>query len=199
MERGRRRGAEDAVHARAAWISPSGAASLLAIAAVLVVISLPRLRGLALQENEADAAATAQLLARALQRHESRATAVPALRELLRQPELCKLSDAELLVEGRVLRRHGYLFEVTRLSPVLTAPAVPAALLTGESAALGGLLAIRAWPWDHGTTGARTFLATEKGGRLVHANAPVVWEGLEAAGAELATLFGWRTASVPEP
>ncbi len=107
-------------------LSLSGAISLFAIVAVLVVISLPRLRGLALQENEVDAQGTAQILARALPGLEAKACRKPSLRELLRSPELHGLGDAELLAGGSVMRRHGYLFEVTWMSPAVTAPAVPA-------------------------------------------------------------------------
>jgi len=173
-------------------ISFSGALSLLAIAAVVLVVSVPRLRGIALLENEADAVGTAQLLARALQALDAKPRSSPSMRELLRRPELRGLDDAELLAEGRVLRRHGYLFEVTCLSPAVTAPAAPACILSGEPAALCGLLAIRAWPWEHGTTGLAAFLATQKGGRLVHPNTAPGWEGLGAAGATLVSPEGWR-------
>ena len=126
-----------------AALSLSGALSLLAVVAVLVVVSLPRLRGLALQENEVDARGTALMLARALRGIEPRPDRKPALRELLRRPELRGLADVEVLAEGTLLRRHGYLFEVTCLSPAMTAPAAPAALLCGEPGPLACMLAVQ--------------------------------------------------------
>jgi hypothetical protein len=186
------RAAVDSSRVRAG-ISFSGALSLFAVVAVLVVVSVPRLRELALQENEADAQGTAQILARALKALDATPRSQPSLRELMRYPELRGLGDTELLAGGAVLRRHGYLFEITCLSPALTAPAAPAALLSGQSDALCGLLAIRAWPWDHGSTGSAAFLVTQKGGRLAHSNASASWEGLEAAGDPLLTLAGWRS------
>jgi len=176
-------------------ISFSGGLSLLAVVAVLVVVSVPRLRGLAQRENEADAAGTAQMLARALQVLDAKACHKPGLRELLRLPELSALGDIELLAGGKVLRRHGYLFEVTCLSPAITAPCGPAALLCGEPDALGSLLAIRAWPWALEVTGSASFLVTRTGGRLVFPSSPVSWQGLEAAGVELTSLAGWRPES----
>lgn len=175
-------------------ISLSGAFSLLAVVAVLVVVSLPRLRGLALQENEVDAKSTARSLANALRELGSSPARKPALRELLRRPGLLGLGDSELLAGGQVMRRHGYLFEITCLPPTITAASAPAALLGGEPAALCGLLAIRAWPWDHGTTGRVAFLVTQKGGTLAHPNSGAGWEGVEARGATLESLAGWRPA-----
>lgn len=175
-------------------ISFSGALSLLAVVAVLVVVSLPRLRGLAQQENEVDAKSTARLLASALREMGSSPARKPAMRELLRRPELVGLGDAELLAGGAVMRRHGYLFEVTCLPPTVTATCAPAALLGGESAALCGLLAIRAWPWDRGATGRFAFLATQRGGTLAHSNSDSPWAGVESAGAVLESLDGWSSA-----
>src|SRR5262245_51531649 len=102
-------------------LSLSGALSLLAVVAVLIVVSVPRLRGLALQENEGDARGTAQALARALAALEARPSRPPRLADLLETGELRGLGDVELLAGGRVLRRHGYLFEITCLSPELAA------------------------------------------------------------------------------
>lgn len=175
-----------------AGLSFSGALSLLAVVSVLVVVSVPHLSEIALQENEADARGTAQILAGALQALDAKPRYQPSMRELLRFPELRTLGDAELVAGDAVLRRHGYLFEVTCLSPGVTAPSAPAALLSGESDALGAILAIRAWPWAHGTTGVAAFLATQEGGRLEHPNAVPHWEGLASAGSQLASLEGWR-------
>lgn len=188
-------GARGAATARraAGGLSFSGALSLAAVAAVLVVVSVPRLRGLAMQENEVDARATAQLLARALDARDE--AGVPTLRDLLRRPGMSSsLADAELVVRGTLLRRHGYLFEVTRLEPSLSLPAAPASLLSGEKGALHSMLAIRAWPWLHGATGEAAFLATAAGACLMRANAVPLWQGPEAAGLGIVDLAGWQPA-----
>jgi hypothetical protein len=170
-------------------LSPSGALSLLAVVAVLIVVSVPRLRGIALQENEVDARATAQLLAGAL-RGEAPGAA-PSLRELLQRDELSgALSDAELLASGRILRRHGYLFELTRLPLGLSLAASPLLFLRPEPAALGPMPAVRAWPWKRGSTGAASFLVTSAGATLVRSDLP--WEGPDDAGAAIDGVAGWQ-------
>ncbi|HEX6882575.1 MAG TPA: hypothetical protein VF530_04285 [Planctomycetota bacterium] len=166
-------------------LTPSGTLSLLAVVAVLVVVSVPRLRGLALQENLADARATAQVLARALVERD--ASASVALDELLRSAPLDSLSDAELLADGRLLRRHGYLFELTRLF-------APADATWGGSEAERGLPAVRAWPWAHGRTGTKAYLVLSDGTRLEHPNDPPRWQGLSGAGAAPLEVPGWRVA-----
>jgi len=174
-------------------LSLSGALSLAAIVAVLVVISVPRLQDLARQENEADARITAQLLARAMDSFP--AADEPSMRDLVRRLELSgSLGDAELLQRGRLLRRHGYLFEVTHLAPTLSLPAVPVYLLPWQTSALKSVPAIRAWPWVHGTSGEMAFLATAAGGCLLHPNSASRWHGLESAGLAVDELTGWRLA-----
>jgi hypothetical protein len=172
-------------------LSYSGALSLAAIVAVLVVISVPRLQDLAKHENEADARTTALLLARTL--GSLPAEEEPSMRDLVRRTELAGgLSDAELLRRGALLRRHGYLFEVTRLAPSLSLPALPMALLSGEKGALKSMLAIRAWPWAHGSSGEMAVLATAAGACLLHPNSAPRWHGLESAGELVDELTGWR-------
>ena len=97
-----------------------------------------------------------------------------------------------LVENGALLRRRGYLFEVTRLTPLTRAATTPSALLCGESGCLRGELAVRAWPWAHGTTGRASFLATRGGAQLVHANDLDPWQGLGSARADLGPLTGWR-------
>jgi hypothetical protein len=176
-------------------LSRSGALCLLAVVAVLVVVSLPRLRGMALQENEVDARATAQILGRALRELEARAARDPQLHELIGLPELRGLADVELLAEGAVLRRHGYLFEVTRLPPALAARAASAGAVQGETGSAGSVLAIHAWPWELGTTGFVSFLLTPTGGELLLPGSAAVREGLRGAGGTLSALEGWRSGS----
>jgi len=174
-------------------LSFSGALSLAAVVLVLVVVSVPRLQDLARQENEADARVTAELLARALRTLP--AASEPSLRDLVRRPELSGgLSDAELLQHGSLLRRHGYLFEVTRLSPSLSLPAAPLSLLSGDPGALAGMPAIRAWPWAHGSSGEIAFLVTAAGACLLRDDTALRWHGLESAGVVVDELTGWRAA-----
>jgi hypothetical protein len=118
-------------------VTRSGILSLAAVLSVLVVVSVPRLRTLAVQENEAEALATARLMAEALDSMAGQEPLMPVGR-LLQSPQLASLADVELLHEGALLRRHGYLFEVAQLP--------------------GARKVVRAWPWAPGRTGKSTYL-----------------------------------------
>jgi hypothetical protein len=125
--------------------------TILAIVAVVVVVTIPRLRGFAVRENETDAIrmlrALAMQPARAGHGVESNDLAhVVAGDSALRH----RLEDIECLEDG-TLRRHGYLFDMTMLRP-------------GEPM-------LRAWPWNHGQTGNDAFVWTPQRGLLWHANA----------------------------
>jgi hypothetical protein len=173
---------------RIAGLSLSGALSLVAVLAVLLVVSVPRLHGIAVQENEADAKATAALLARAL----APGGPAPSLRELLRRKDLAGLGAvAEVLAQGKLLRRPGDQLEVTPLAPAGAAPGAPLGLLVNARGALAPVRAIRAWPWRHGATGRAAFLVTSGGALLAHPNTAGS-QGLEGAGRDLASLAGWR-------
>jgi len=172
-------------------LSPSGSFCLLAVIAVLVVVSLPRLRGIALQENEVDARATAALLAHEVARL-SAEDGPPPIAELVRSSGLSlTLSDVELLEDGALLRRHGYLFQLVRLPLSLS---FACATLTPDTDPRPSGLAVRAWPWKHGATGSAAFLVTEAGAVYTHPNQPVRWEGV--AGREThvpgGCMSGWR-------
>ncbi|MSR61872.1 MAG: hypothetical protein EXS08_05450 [Planctomycetes bacterium] len=171
-------------------LSLSGALALCAIAAVLVVVSIPRLCGMAQQENEVDACATARQLASALRTYgEERA---PTLSDLLRMPELVGLrADAELLEQGRLLRRHGYLFELSPLTPSVAFMAVPLTPFAAPAGSSAAHHAVRAWPWEHGSTGRASFMATDSGATLMHANAGAHCQGPRAAGESCIPLEGW--------
>ena len=158
----------------------SGGLSLLSVVAVLVVVSVPRLRTLALRENEADARSTAQLLARSLSTLPAGEGRVPTVGECASRP--VALADTELLEGGTLLRRHGYLFEVTRL---------PAPLAPSRSTA-PSRLGLRAWPWAHGQTGVVALVVAADGTTWEHANEPRRWDGLAARAEALTDDEGWR-------
>jgi|SoiMethySBSTD1v2_1073268.scaffolds.fasta_scaffold12841_3 hypothetical protein len=171
-------------------LSLSGFLALLAVVLVLVVVSLPRLRGIALQENEADARDTAAYLARALPRFDAGAEP-PSVAEVLEVSEHPGgLTDAVLLEEGEILERHGYLFEVVRLPVEWTLAS--AALPWSTPSAARPPLAVRAWPRRHGSTGATAFVFTSAGGRFAHPNRPARWAGLEQRASFPDAGSGWR-------
>jgi len=130
--------------------------TLGAIGVVVVVVTLPVLRGFGLRENERDALRMLRVLAA-----EPAAGAARAVRPADGQASLAalaaddrvlhrRLEDLEMLPDGR-LRRHGYLFDVSALS-------------TGEPM-------LRAWPWEHAQTGRGAFVWTPRRGILGFANA----------------------------
>jgi hypothetical protein len=143
------------------------ALTLAAVALVVLLVSLPRLRDLALRENEADAAWLARRLAE-LSTEDAPAT----LGELfVEEGSLRRLAeDAELLEEGRLLRRHGYLFEL--LPPPRRA--------------------VRAWPWEAGRTGRVALVWTPALGLVGHPNADGRWSGERPPAPEAAVDGGWR-------
>lgn len=172
-------------------LSLSGALSLCAVAAVLVVVSIPRLCGMAQQENEVDARATTRLLAFALRAFgQERA---PNLADLLRMPELAGLrADAEFLDQGRLLRRHGYLFELAQVTPSVAFTAAPLTPFAAPGGSPGVRRVVRAWPWEYGSTGRASFLATDSGATLMHANAGGHCQGPRAAGEACIPREDWQ-------
>lgn len=154
------------------------AAVLAAVGLVVLLVSLPRLREFALRENEADArtlvARLGELCSRELSAPDASAqSASPAsLSEMLaRTPQLAaRLEDAEWLEQGALLRRHGYLFELT----------------VHESGA-----ALVAWPWEHGRTGCRAF-RWKTGAVEGHPNPAGAWSGLQARTADVLSADHWR-------
>jgi hypothetical protein len=149
------------------------ASVLLAVAVVVLLVSLPRLREFALRENEADARTLVARLGELCARETHAGSLAQALE---REPQLvARLDDAEWLDQGRVLRRHGYLFE-------LDASRRPARVL--------------AWPWEHGRTGLRAF-RWEAGVLQIHSNRAGAWSGAQAPPLEDASGDGWRPVDAP--
>jgi len=141
---------------RIAGLSLAGAVSLVAVVCLLVLVSLPRLRTFILIENAADAQTTVRYLISEWERIEDDPD--PRVGTLLAESGRLghALSDAELLEDGRLLRRHGYLFafvprsEIERSSELLDDPArigvVEAIAPRPEGHFLLG------WPWRAETT-----------------------------------------------
>jgi hypothetical protein len=154
--------------------------TLVAVGVVVLLVSLPRLREFALDENEGDArrlvAHLGELLAHPVRAAESPEPEVSnveqlvhASRDLARQ-----LDDAEFLEQGRLLRRHGYLFELT--------PRVDEGSATG----------VRAWPWHYRQTGLSAFAWTPDAGLQRHANDGGLWSGPEQPPGAPDPAGGWR-------
>ncbi|MFN0245113.1 MAG: hypothetical protein ACKVWV_19695 [Planctomycetota bacterium] len=136
--------------------------ALVAIAVVVALVSLPRLRQFALRENEADAIRLVRVLAAGGQPLEERFAPGSALAR--------RVGDVELLGHS-VLRRHGYLFDSVR-----TADGSPM---------------VRAWPWSHQHTGLGAFVWTPERGLLAHANADGRFSGIDRPPSSDSGLTGW--------
>lgn len=148
--------------ARRGRLRRADAFTLFAVATVVLLVSLPRLRDFALRENQGDASTLVHRLGRLLE-NSVEAGELASVQQLVEHdPEFAhQLGDAEFLEEGRLLRRHGYLFEL-----------VPAA---GEEPAFR----VRAWPWEHGRSGLASFVWLPGRGVARHANAEGHWSGRE--------------------
>ena len=131
---------------------------LLAVGTVVVLVTLPLLRGLAVRENERDALRTLRLFGGEVFAAESAATA-PDLASLVEgDPVLIRrLPDTRVLAEAGRIFHHGYLFEL--------------------SADEGGERYLRAWPYAHGETGYAAFLLGESGELMGHRNPAARWNG----------------------
>lgn len=158
--------------------------TLVAVAALVVLVTLPRLRSIALRENELDAIRTLQLLAGELSdlRAPEALAAERAPRSvaglLAGNPALARrLPDVDVLDGGR-LRRHGYLFE----------------LVTDRDGRPG----LRAWPCAHGATGLGAFLFAPGEGLLGNPNEAARFSGPERPpGLDLSDPSGWRSIRLP--
>lgn len=175
-------------------LSLEGLVSLAAVLAVVVAVSLPRLHGLARRENQVDARATAERFARALAELTPEEHALP-FEELARRTRLERtLRDAEWLENGRVLRLHGYLFELCP-APGAVLPVDGKLELTQQPEAGVARRAVRAWPWS-AATGRAAYVASPDGLLLAHPNDEGLWHGLEhrpAVDGDART--GWRIQS----
>lgn len=140
--------------------------TLGAIAVVVVVVTLPVLRGFGVRENERDALRMLRVLAAEPAAGPAALAALatdgqPTLADLAAADRVLhrRLEDLEMLPDGR-LRRHGYLFDVSALG-------------TGEPM-------LRAWPWEHAQTGRGAFVWTPRRGILGYGNADGRFSGPES-------------------
>jgi len=154
--------------------------TLVAVGVVVLLVSLPRLREFALDENEGDArrlvAHLGELLSHPVQAADAPAEQASNVEQLVHgSRDLARqLDDAEFLEHGRLLRRHGYLFELTpRAQP-------------------GAATCVRAWPWHYQQTGLSAFAWTPKAGLQAHANDGGLWSGPEQPPNEPDLAAGWK-------
>jgi len=152
--------------------------TLAAIGVVVVVVTLPVLRGFGLRENERDALRMLRVLAaepaRGAEAGAGAGTPQATLATLAATDRVLqkRLEDLEMLPDGR-LRRHGYLFDVSALGP-------------GEPM-------LRAWPWDHAQTGRGAYVWTPRRGILGFGNADGRFSGPDGApeAADVLAGDGW--------
>lgn len=172
-------------------LSLLGACTIVSIVAVLVLVSLPRLRSFATTANEEDAVATSLRLASSLAERPVEPAELPLVEEIARD-HLRLLTNAEFLEEGAQMRRHGYLFRLQR---------VPRPARTGLGRVVHAndpapLLAIVAWPWDVGRTGTSAWVATVEGDLLALRNQDGAWSGPDEDHGEIPPRLwsweGWR-------
>lgn len=133
-------------------------ATIFGILLLVVLVTLPRLRSLAIHENEIDALRTLGVLGGEVF---AAANASPdRLGELFTEESGLqrRLADTRVLDDGRLLLRYGYLFELV------------------ESQNVRG---VRAWPVEHGRTGNGAFWLDAELGLLGSANREARWSGVE--------------------
>jgi hypothetical protein len=134
--------------------------TLVAIALVVVLVTLPVLRRFGVRENERDALRMLRILSAEPASGGRRGATTLADLAAVDTTLARRLEDLERLDDGR-LRRHGYLFDVAQLR-------------SGEPVLL-------AWPWEHGQTGLGAFAWTPRRGVIGHANRDGRYSGPEAA------------------
>ena len=150
---------------RLSGLSTMGMATLIAVVAVVIVITLSSLRGMAVSENESHAKSLLAAIADSLS---SEVFAAPphSLEEVTKADDSLKseLTDGEFLTEdGRLYLRHGYLFEWR----------------AQEAGASGEDMVLVAWPFDSGQTGNAAF-GLSKNGKVQSIPSPNGgWSGLD--------------------
>jgi len=133
-------------------------ATVLGILLLVVLVTLPRLRSMAIQENELDAMRTLGVLGGEVFAAEK---ASPERLGQLFEGESAldrRLADTRVTADGRLLERYGYLFE----------------LVESEDGPC-----LRAWPVEEGRTGQGAFWLDADLGLRGDANQGSQWSGLE--------------------
>ncbi len=155
---------------------------LIAIGAVLASVSLARLHVFAVHQNERDALFLLARLAERMPLEDQHIaggvriepqTEPPVLRAgldlrgLLKSPtgDLERLGDLRWLAAGRVLHRHGYLFDLVGTQ--------------GSGANTLSDFRLRAWPQSHGRTGIAAFAWCSQRGLTGDPNREGRWNGFE--------------------
>jgi hypothetical protein len=134
---------------------------LVGVATLLSTLTLTRLQLFAVYENERDAVALLERMGRRLDADQVLVAApaatvtsepAPMLRDVVEAARMSvgNPADAVWLEDGHVLRRRGYLFELS----------------TSEA----GERYLRAWPWRVGSTGEAAYAYTREFGLLGHVN-----------------------------
>jgi hypothetical protein len=150
-------------------------ATILGIVLLVVLVTLPRLRSLAIHENEIDALRTLGVLGGEVFASES---APPDRLGQLFTPDSGlerRLADTRVLEDGRLLLRYGYLFE-----------------LVGGQGGRG----VRAWPVEHGRTGHGAFWLDAERGLHGSSNREARWSGVERPPAP-SEAREWNTLELP--
>lgn len=179
-------------------LSLVAALSLVAVVSVLVAVSLPRLRSFARNENEADARRVVRLLAAELSLLEAQGDPPPVQDLCVRDEVRRALTDSDFLSDGRLLRRHGYLFAVLNLPPDMFTESVDGegrsvlrSVFAAEQRSPGapssagdspGRWAVVAWPWERGRTGHAAFACDGEERLLEHPNDGGSWNGPASLG-----------------
>ena len=150
-------------------------ATILGILLLVVLVTLPRLRSMAIHENELDALRTLGVLGGEVFAADAERPA--RLGELFAKDEDLdrRLADTDVLDEGRLLVRYGYLFELVE------GPEGPG---------------VRAWPVERGRTGQGAFWLDHRLGLHGDANRATRWSGPERPpSADEAA--AWRALELP--
>jgi hypothetical protein len=154
---------------------------LWGVALVVVVVSLPLLKAVAIKENELDALRALRLLGPEVFAAEGPA---PNFNQILHSDSTLgrRLPDTRLMDEGRVMFHHGYLFEIVPLE--------------------NGERLLRAWPLVHGQSGLGAFWCDDSGAVLGHPNDAAEWSGVDSAplwpghSVLQTTEAGWRALNI---
>jgi len=133
-----------------------GVATLTAVLAVVIAITLSSIRGLAMRENESHVKSLLEALGSSLT-SEVHAAPPTNLRSLAEGDENLTRILLDTRWSGELLFRHGYFVE----------------LVAEDEATLV------AWPSQYGRTGNRAFLWSPTTGLTIRANATDSWSGME--------------------